>query len=82
MNAARFRQRFRALLAVAWLLMAGVAVACPGCAWFDQFRGEGFHDDLSHTGEKLRPASDAPPGPAGSGAFSTKSRQIERDLGL
>jgi hypothetical protein len=52
----------------------------PGCTSPPQkLMGDGFHDEMSGWGEKNRPADDA------SGDFSgvsTKSQQVERDLGV
>ncbi len=62
------------------LLASPVNFSSPGCTSPPQkLMGDGFHDEMSGWGEKNRPADDT------SGDFSgvsTKSQQVERDLGV
>ncbi len=64
----------------------GAALCCavlwaPGCSqsMWRQMMGEGFNDDMAKSGQKLR--SGEKEGGDYDG-LSTKSRQVERDLGV
>ena len=52
---------------------------CTGCQdTMQQVRGDGFKDEFSGWGEKQRPAGEQ----GEMSGFSTKSQQIERNLGV
>jgi hypothetical protein len=59
------------------LLMA-VPPVLTGCAWTDSLAGEGFRELEPDWGEGFRPLSK----PGRSHGLSTKSRQVERNLGV
>jgi hypothetical protein len=57
-----------------------VPILATGCRNWDPFAGPGFRDEFADDGSKLRPARKVGSGQAM--GLSSKSRQIEADLGV
>jgi hypothetical protein len=69
----------------AWRIAASFALATvtlgiSGCNTFN-WRGDNFHDDMAHWGEKQRPPDQAE-GNSEMLGLSAKSQQIEKNLGV
>jgi hypothetical protein len=68
----------RWLAVVTCTLLMLVPPTVTGCAWTESLAGEGFREMEPDWAEGFRPLSN----PGRSHGFSTKARQVERNLGV